>query len=153
MSHHRRRSAVLGAGSVALCVALLAAPVTALCGVYKWVDQNGVAHYTIDREAIPRHLRARLTPAEGRTAVPPKAAPLPLPEGIDPDVLEGVPPQNVRAALDLEEKIERDREAIKDMISRQGQTGADLANDPKLREIAERLPRLQSESAELKTGD
>ena len=141
-----RRCAV----AAALSAIALALPATALSGVYKWVDENGVAHYTVDREAIPIRLRARLHPTGGRTAVAPRPAPIELPEGSDPEAFEGVAPQDLQTALKLEEKIERDREAIKDLISLQGQTGTGLANDPKLREIADRLPKLQSESADLK---
>ncbi len=73
-----------------------------------------------------------------------------LPPDVDPEDFASVPAQDVRTALGLEEEIERDREAIKDMISRQGVTGPDLASDPKMREIADRLPTLQNESDKLK---
>jgi hypothetical protein len=69
--------------------------------------------------------------------VPPEAAPLTgAPVLID---------RRPGAPLSLTEQIERDREAIKEMISREGQTGLELAEDPELKKISERLPRLQSE--------
>lgn len=33
--------------------------------IYKWVDENGVAHYTTDRERIPASIRDRVTQAGG----------------------------------------------------------------------------------------
>jgi hypothetical protein len=53
------------------------------------------------------------------------------------------------AALSLEAQILRDREAIKSMISGGTLSGAELARDPRMRSIAERLPGLQSEQQEL----
>jgi hypothetical protein len=141
-----RRGAILST----VAAGLLALPGAAFCGVYKWVDENDVTHYTVDRAGIPSHLRSPLNPTGGLTAAAPKPAPFALPPDADAENLEGVAPQDMPAALELEEEIERDREALKDMISRQGMTGAGLANDPKLREIAERLPGLQNESEKLK---
>lgn len=47
--------------------------------IYKWVDTNGIAHYTSDYDRIPRGLRrgARQLPSAGATASapPPPAAP------------------------------------------------------------------------------
>lgn len=146
-----RRSVLPGAAAALLVVASLAAtPLPAEAEVYKWVDENGVTHYTVDRSAIPQHLRSPLAPSGALTAIPPEPEPVPLPPEVDPEDFARVPAQDVREALSLEEEIERDREAIKEMISRQGVTGPELANDPKLREIADRLPTLQNESDKLK---
>ncbi len=141
-----RRGAILGAAAAVL----LALPGAAVCGVYKWVDENGVSRYTIDRADIPSHPRSPLHPTGERTAVPPKPARVVLPPGTKAENLAGVAAQDMPAALEIEQQIERDREAIKDMISRQGITGVELANDPRLREIAERLPGLQNESEKLR---
>ncbi len=46
---------------------------------------------------------------------------------------------------ELETLIARDKETIKDLISQRRPMGEDLVADPRLREIAERLPRLQSQ--------
>lgn len=44
-----------------LCAVPLAAPVRAETPtIYKWVDENGIAHYTTDRDRIPRNLRDRV---------------------------------------------------------------------------------------------
>lgn len=145
------RSAISGAAAAALLgMGLLAWSGAAEGGVYKWVDENGITHYTVDRAAIPQHLRSPLDPTGLRTAVPPPAAPVALPPDVDPEDFEGVAPQDVQTALGLDEKIERDRDLIKDMISRPGVTGPELANDPAMREIADRLPQLQDESEKLK---
>ena len=45
----------------------------------------------------------------------------------------------------LEREIERDRELLKTLISESGATGASIASDPRVREIAERLPRRQAQ--------
>jgi hypothetical protein len=135
--------------SIALAASFTAAG-TAQGGVYKWVDENGTTHYTVDRAAIPQHIRSPLRPSGERTAVPPKPAPVALPDDVDPEDFADVPAQDVEQALTLADKIERDREALKEMISKQGVTGTELANDPKLREIADRLPELQNESDKLK---
>lgn len=46
---------------------------------------------------------------------------------------------------ELEAQIEADREAVKQIISREGVEEGQLALDPQLQEIANRLPRLLSE--------
>jgi hypothetical protein len=46
---------------------------------------------------------------------------------------------------ELEARIARDKDSLKDILSQGRPSGQDLASDPRLREIAERLPRLQSE--------
>jgi len=77
--------------------------------IYKWVDRNGVAHYTTDPDRIPGPLRNRIQSLERgeRTAAPapatrpetpqatgpgpepaattaPRVAPVPAPEGLEP---------------------------------------------------------------------
>ncbi len=51
----------------------------------------------------------------------------------------------------LEGQIERDRETLRQLISTQRWDSAELASDPRVREIAERLPRLQAELSALRT--
>jgi hypothetical protein len=47
--------------------------------IYKWVDQNGIAHYTTDPDRIPESLRDRIL-STGRVAEPePEPAPAPQP--------------------------------------------------------------------------
>ncbi|HXZ85395.1 MAG TPA: hypothetical protein VEI82_07895 [Myxococcota bacterium] len=52
---------------------------------------------------------------------------------------------------ELEGKIERDRETLRELISTPRFDSAALASDPRVREIAERLPRLQAELAALRS--
>lgn len=44
--------------------------------IYKWIDENGIAHYTTDRSRIPSGLRQRAEPerdaGDARTARPPR---------------------------------------------------------------------------------
>lgn len=51
---------------------------------------------------------------------------------------------------DLEGQIERDREVLRQLVSTPRWDSAELAADPRVREIAERLPRLQAELAALR---
>jgi hypothetical protein len=39
--------------------------------IYKWVDENGIAHYTIDRQRIPQSLRNRADRLGSDAALPP----------------------------------------------------------------------------------
>ena len=216
--------------TLSLCVPLLlAAPVASLAEVLQWVDENGVTHYTIQREDASQQMRRRLHEAapapvasEGEDAVEAPFAPLQRtdfgPEG-DPspwreDAPEPAPletlgetedpvatpaPAPTRAAslrpdtpepayqapevaapgpgtgtaprtagpddayprlaqgsariAELEADIARDRESLRRRISEGKGQGIDLARDPQVREIAKRLPRLQSELAELRAKE
>jgi len=51
----------------------------------------------------------------------------------------------------LEGQIERDRETLRQLISTQRWDSSELASDPRVREISERLPRLQAELSALRT--
>jgi hypothetical protein len=230
--------------AVALCLALAlgstAAPLASAADrVYKWVDENGIAHYTTDPDSIPSHLRRGRDLGEPRepdlSAIPaPRTDPTPAPAPevlssrpplLEPspeagDELQAIPPpralpgprkkfdgpaaggtaavapaprasestgpqqtveptsglrtdapeptpiqtstpptvdtappdrqlEQVPSAAaeirELEAQIARDRDLMKSLISGTGTQGAELAADPRFREIAERLPRLQSE--------
>jgi Spy/CpxP family protein refolding chaperone len=62
-------------------------------------------------------------------------------------------PQDPRAdeIAELEGQLERDREVLRQLISTPRWDSAELAADPRVREIAERMPRLQAELAALRT--
>ena len=70
-----------GPGSARL-VACAALCVVALVGdaraedpvIYKWVDSNGVAHYTTDKKRIPSAIRDRIERSEPAAAPPPAAS-------------------------------------------------------------------------------
>jgi hypothetical protein len=49
---------------VAMAALLLSWGSPAMAEVYRWVDENGVVHYTTDLDRIPRHLRSQV-PDEG----------------------------------------------------------------------------------------
>jgi len=126
--------------------------------VYKWVDENGVAHYTVDRQEIPPRYRRRLRPAQGTPveisleAPPPEARP---PFGAEAGAVEPPPPLTLREEnemAELETQIAAYREELKTLISQsgQGQSGSEFVNDPRVREIASELPRLQSQLEELR---
>jgi hypothetical protein len=54
--------------------------------VYRWIDENGIAHYTTDPERIPSRLRSSVgLPRPGETPPAPRAAPsAPAPSGAAP---------------------------------------------------------------------
>lgn len=156
MSSVRTRSRWLAAIApgltTGLMAGLLALPLAASAQVYKWVDENGVTHYTLERQEIPPHLRQRLRPiAPG--ALPPPGPPEPttrLSSAPSTQTSAPVPrPDHTAEILSLEEQIAADRETLKDLISQQRDAG-EFAQDPKVQEIAERLPRLQAQLAELR---
>lgn len=68
------------------------------------------------------------------------AAPLAAQEA-DVDVGTGQAAQ----IADLQRQITRDRTTLRELIGQTGVPRTDIALDPRLREIAERLPRLQRE--------
>lgn len=135
----------------------LAAPYRAQATVYKWTDKNGVSHYTMDREEIPVYLRTTLRPAAtqpervnpvARTPLIPEAGAA-VPAGSLPRVgtaPAGLMPEDPEIQA-LARRISQDRELIKALISEPGVTGMGLAEDPRLREIVDRLPEMQSELA------
>jgi hypothetical protein len=142
-----------------LIALLLPAPGSAQTRVYKWVDDDGQAHYTLERSEIPPSLRQRLRPG---VVVPTGGEEPAGRDEIERTALEEIRPAfgaaaSVGSALpeppsaaadeisELEAQIRRDREALKDLVSRQGLASAEFTNDPRVREIAERLPRLQAE--------
>jgi hypothetical protein len=57
--------------SIGFCVLAADAPADSPT-IYKWVDENGIAHYTTDRERIPRVIRDRV---ESVAAKPTSTAP------------------------------------------------------------------------------
>jgi hypothetical protein len=101
------------------------------------------------------------------TAAPEAAPPAPEPPGDAPPQSESSAPPTVfpgppaaievpagdpRAAeaAELEARIAADREQLRQMISTKRWDSAELASDPEIRAIAERLPRLQAELAALR---
>ena len=123
-------------------------------------------HRNSAHEIIARPTRRsgpRITTAPAKAAAPPESSPAatspepaaratpPGPSG--PPVFPGPPltpalsPGDPRASelADLEARIATDRETLRQLISTKRWDSAELASDPGVREIAERLPRLQAE--------
>lgn len=86
-------------------------------------------------------------PSSEWTNVPSSAPVFPGPSATPP-----LSPDDPRGAevAELEAKIAADREQLRQMISTKRWDSAELASDPNIREIAERLPRLQAELAALR---
>ncbi len=108
-------------------------------------------HEPLDPSATAPLGSERVTTATPTASTLPTAAPIPTSDTTPP--VDGQPPQDStqrerRAALTAQ--IERDEARLKELIS-SGATGAGEPPD-ELREIAERLPRLQAELRELEGG-
>jgi hypothetical protein len=142
--------------------------------IYKWVDANGIAHYTTDPERIPAEVRglARERRDEASGAGAPQAAPQsaadawavrdagPAPVDAAPAGDAGDGGEARRAPADpralegriaaLEAEIARDEERIKAWVSDPAVDPVTLADDPEFRELAARLPRLQADLRSLR---
>lgn len=60
--------------------------------IYKWVDANGVAHYTTDRNRIPSALRDRIEQRQPLIPAAPPVAPTPSPDAAPAAVAAPAPP-------------------------------------------------------------
>lgn len=82
----------------------------------------------------------------------PEPVPSAAPTFPGPPTTPSISPDDPRAAevAELEARIAADREHLRQMISTKRWDSAELASDPSIREIAERLPRLQAELAALR---
>jgi hypothetical protein len=134
--------------------------------IYKWVDANGIAHYTTDPDRIPAEVRgladelreredARAADAPARATQSPAADAwavrdaAPAPVDAAPPEAAGAPELDGRIAA-LEEEIARDEERIKAWVSDPAVDPGTLADDPEFRELAARLPRLQADLRSLR---
>ncbi len=130
--------------------------------IYRWVDSEGIAHYTTDPGRIPAALRGRLPePAPASSAVrttssnvwaerdrPPDAE---SPEGTDPfneDFGVDDPAYEARI-VEIDAQIETllgqissDEEILKQRVVGAGVDPMSSGDDAELREIAARLPGL-----------
>ncbi len=96
--------------------------------------------------AAKPEVAAERGPSDPLERVPPTPTPSPKPPPVStPEV--SAPPGEI---AELEAQIAHDKELLKDILSQGHPSGQDLASNPRLREIAERLPRLQSELSELR---
>ena len=91
-------------------------------------------------------------PASAPTTEVTMPAPTAAPVFPGPPTTPAIPPEDPRAAevANLEAQIASDRERLRQIISTKRWESAELASDPNIREIAERLPRLQAELAALR---
>jgi uncharacterized small protein (DUF1192 family) len=79
----RRPCALRTAAATGLLVLALAGRSVAAEGsaptIYKWVDENGIAHYTTNKKRIPRNLRNRIRSLDEVKREQEQAAPAPAP--------------------------------------------------------------------------
>jgi len=63
--------------------------------IYKWVDENGIAHYTTDRKRVPKNLRNKIRDVDemrAEQAIPPPPPPAPAPAPPATGVAGATPP-------------------------------------------------------------
>ncbi len=146
---------------LALAGLLISPPDNAQAALYHWVDDAGVAHYTTDLENVPGRYRSgvRLLSSDrgGRNAAlpsRPKPTARPSREGelapVETAATAPISEPHALAIAELEGAIQRDREALKDLISQGQWEGPELAKDLQLRELAQRLAKRESDLAELR---
>lgn len=137
--------------------------------VYSQTDEEGVTRYTIRRVLRPRandevgeptQSEVPSVPQSGLSAPDPSTAVALRREARDagaPSLLDA-PPAAVEAQgaapeaevvpgsiADIQRQIDRDREALREIVSEGGLKAIEQRKDPRLEQIAERLPRLQAE--------
>jgi len=123
-----RLAPALAAGALALLVACASnapPPPPAPIEVLRNTAEDGSVRYTIKRS------RSSAEAPAGQDSASPT-------EGEAPEAEPG-PGGEIRGQL------EQDREFLRRLISRDPRKGLERSQDPRLREIAERLPRLQAE--------
>lgn len=130
-------------------------------GLYQWVDESGVVHYTTDRELVPERFESsmRLLSSDRgsrESALAARSQPVRTVNEPTPAVQSpppATPPRgeiDVRAIAELEAAIEQDRESLKNLISEGEWEGSEVTTNLELRELAERLARQESELAALR---
>lgn len=120
------------AGALALWVGCASAPAPPPppLEVLRTTSEDGTVRYTLRRN---RPADSAATDPDGASSPPGDEAP----SGAGEE--ENGPGEQIRA------QVENDREFLRTMISRNAPAGFERSQDPRLREIAERLPRLQAE--------
>jgi len=99
LSHALPRAAARAA-VVALLLPLALGAAAEPPEIYKWVDENGIAHYTTDPERIPSSLRDRIRSI--RRGEPPAPAPAPTREPAEPTEASAPSPETPAAAAEAE---------------------------------------------------
>lgn len=151
--------------AVCLAGAALAEDAEAPATIYRWIDQNGVAHYTTDPEYIPEALRDQLPErravvnpplsAEAPESVdawigrdrPPEPKPVSSDAAGDPAAASGDRLQAIDARIvELEAAISADEDLLK------GQLIDDSAPDSNetLKQVAARMPARIEELSKLR---
>jgi len=144
--------------------------------IYKWVDQNGIAHYTTDRKRVPSNLRNRIQSVDElrreRGAPPPRAlggseawavrdaGARPEQQPVGTASFRQIDPVSAarRTELDgrireLETELAQEEQRLKELISEarlEEDKPAPLYGRPELEELARRFPQLQADLAVLR---
>ena len=179
---HRKRHRAGSALALLLFCATAARALPARADVYLWVEEDGSVYYSVDAQTPAGSAEKRIPPLglESRTqsgAVPAGGLRPPITGSdetlagwSDLDERRDLLPDSFRLALalgrpvaavaaspsetiaELERRIAEDRERLKELISRARGPDADLAANPKVREIGERLRRLRAQLAAVRAG-
>jgi hypothetical protein len=135
--------------------------------IYQWTDSRGIYRYTPELDRIPSNARDTVVTIQTGEGPPsnapiyfdpdPRSKVVEVPEPLPASATPGPPivtddsyeyDDRIR---ELQARIAADEEALKGMISGPEAPGP-VEVPPELREIAERLPRLQAELASLLRG-
>jgi len=129
--------------------------------VFRVTEPNGVVRYTIQRadgETTSRGVLAPIEANDNRPSIqsaPPSleqetpVGPAPEPPAASPESPVDAPAPEASAEVpgspiaEIRRQVETDRELLREMIGRT--EGGASSDDPRLRAIADRLPRLQAE--------
>jgi hypothetical protein len=155
--------------ALALCAIAPAGAAEEAVTLYQWKDADGVTRYTPELDRVPGYARGSVVeirpgatpppqtpvyfepdpraPVVGIPGESPKSAP-PSAEPSAPAPVSGAGDDLDARTRELEAQIAADEEALKKLISAPG-AEADTEVSPELREIADRLPKLQAELASL----
>jgi uncharacterized coiled-coil protein SlyX len=155
--------------ALALCAIAPAGAAEEAVTLYQWKDADGVTRYTPELDRVPGYARDSVVEIRPGATPPPQtpvyfepdprapvvAIPGEAPKTAAANAQPGAPPQGSGGAVgldarirELEARIAEDEEALKKLISAPG-AEADTEVSPELREIADRLPKLQAELASL----
>lgn len=130
----------LGLASILACELMLATFSHAI-PLYRWVDSDGLAHYTTSAAQLPKSLQKKAEELE--VEVKERDLGLEIEPG-DSQTQQASTTRETQIEM-LEKAIAKHEEALKEMISAPREPGsAALADDPTFQAIARELPALQA---------
>jgi len=167
---------LLAVGVIALALPALATADGEKPRIYRWIDADGIVHYTTDLERVPTALRGRVAaPAPQAPGASPAAAPTTVPQGPDLWLERDRPPdasevdvigedgfgaddsgrlariEEIDARIEtLRESIATDEEVLKLRVVGPDADPMSTTADEEMRTVAARLPGLLRELRSLR---